>query len=62
MAIPAVCSAEMDAALFYKHVVKYFGVPSNVVSDRDVRFTGPFWTMLFRLMGTRLKFLTANNP
>ena len=40
MATPAVCTAEVIAGLFYKHVVKYFGVSSDVVSDRDVRFTG----------------------
>ena len=42
MATPSVCTAEVAAGLFYKYVVKYFGVPSDVVSDRDVRFTGRF--------------------
>jgi len=61
VATPSVCTVEVAVGLFYKHVVKYFGVSSNVVSDRDVRFTRLFWTM-FGLMGTRLKFLTANYP
>jgi hypothetical protein len=52
----------MAVGLFYKHVVKYFGVPSDVISDRNVRFTGRFWTVLFGLMGIRLKFSTANHP
>ncbi|KAH0764792.1 hypothetical protein KY285_000663 [Solanum tuberosum] len=38
------------AELFYKNVVKYFGVPSNIVSDRDTRFTGKFWTALFNMI------------
>ena len=62
VATPSVCTAEVDAGLFYKHMVKYFGVPSDVVSDRNVRFTGRLWTVLFGLMGIRLKFSTANHP
>ena len=62
MATPSVCTAKVVASLFYKYVVKYFGVPSDVVSDRDVRFTRRFWTVLVGLMGTRLKFSTANHP
>jgi hypothetical protein len=42
--------------------VKYFGVPFDIISDRDVRFMGRFWTTLFNMMGTRLKFSTANHP
>ena len=54
-------SSEIAANLFYKYVVKYFGVPANIVSDRDTRFTGRFWTTLFNLMGTELKFSTVNH-
>ena len=36
---PAVCKAKVVTTLFYKYVVKYFGISSHVVSDRDVRFT-----------------------
>jgi len=62
MATPSVCTTEVAVGLFYKHVVKYFGVPSDVISDRNVRFTRRFWTVLFGLMGIRLKFSTANHP
>lgn len=58
----SVCMAEVAAGLFYCNVMKYFWIPSDIVSDHNVRFTGRFWTMLFGLMGTRLKFLTANHP
>ena len=62
--VPAhkLCSSEVAADLFYKHVVKYFGVPADIVSDRDTRFTRRFWTTLFNMMGTELKFSTANHP
>jgi hypothetical protein len=42
VAAPTVCTAEVATKLFYRNVVKYFGVLSNIVNDRDVRFTGRF--------------------
>lgn len=62
IAAPHACPAEVAAGLFHKFVVKYFGLPEDIVSDRDTRFTGRFWTVLFGLMGSELKFSTANHP
>ncbi|KAK4385863.1 hypothetical protein Sango_2710300 [Sesamum angolense] len=62
IAAPHACPAETAAELFFKNVTKFFGVPKDIVSDRDVRFTGRFWTALFNMMGTELKFSTANHP
>ena len=56
------CSAEEAAYLFLKHVVKYWGVPQHIISDRDSRFTGRFWTELFRLLGSHLNFSTSCHP
>lgn len=39
---PHACSADVAAGLFFKNVVKYFGLPEDVISDRDARFTGRF--------------------
>ena len=61
-AAPQVRSAEIAAGLFFKNVVKHFGVPADIVSDRDARFTGRFWTCLFGLLGSKLNFSTANHP
>ncbi|KAL4282484.1 hypothetical protein GQ457_16G016990 [Hibiscus cannabinus] len=62
--IPAskVCPAEEAARLFLKNVVKYWGVPKTIVSDRDTRFTGRFWTELFKLLGSDLNFSTSFHP
>ncbi|KAK4403129.1 Transposon Ty3-I Gag-Pol polyprotein [Sesamum angolense] len=59
---PHACPAETATELFFKNVTKYFGVPKDIVSDRDARFTERFWTTLFNMMGTELKFSTANHP
>ncbi|KAL6312910.1 hypothetical protein AAG906_016058 [Vitis piasezkii] len=48
--------------LFLKHVVKYWGLPKYIISDRDPRFTGKFWTELFKLMGSELHFSTSFHP
>lgn len=56
------CSAEDTASLFFKHVVKYWGVPQNIVSDRDPRFTGSFWTELFKLLGSELNISSSYHP
>ena len=53
---------EVATDLFYKNVVKYFSLPEYIVSDRDFCFTSRFWTVLFRLLGSQLKFSTANHP
>ncbi|KAI5675744.1 hypothetical protein M9H77_06694 [Catharanthus roseus] len=59
---PTDCTAEVTARLFLKNVVKLWGVPSNIVSDRDPRFTGRFWTELFKLLGSDLNFSTSFHP
>ncbi|KAA0066511.1 reverse transcriptase [Cucumis melo var. makuwa] len=56
------CSAEMTAQLFFKHVVKLWGVPKSIVSDRDGRFIGFFWTELFFFLGTSLNISSSYHP
>jgi len=48
------CGAEWTAELFFKNIVKYWGMPLSIVSDRDPHFTGKFWTTLFKLVRTEL--------
>ena len=33
------CLVEEATRLFFDHVVKHFGLPRDIVSDRDARFT-----------------------
>ena len=56
------CSAELTAQLFFKHIVKLWGVPTSIVSDRDGRFIGTFWTELFTFLGTSLNVSSSYHP
>ena len=43
--IPTTTSITEDetAKLFFKHVILKFGIPRQVISDRDTRWRGDFW-------------------
>ena len=45
IAAPKHVTAETTAHLFFAHIVKYWGLPRDIVSDRDSRFAGIFWTV-----------------
>jgi hypothetical protein len=47
---------------FVENVVRHHGVPSEIVSDRDPKFTSRFWKELFKLLGTKLSLSTAAHP
>ncbi|CAN6678205.1 unnamed protein product [Malus baccata var. baccata] len=44
------------AALFISKIVKYHGIPSSIISDRDPRFTFKFWVAFQESLGSRLLF------
>ncbi|KAG3139039.1 hypothetical protein PC128_g25439 [Phytophthora cactorum] len=39
-----------------------YGMPLDIVSDRDPRFTARFWQKVFTLLGTQLSMSTADHP
>ncbi|GJZ41210.1 putative reverse transcriptase domain-containing protein [Tanacetum coccineum] len=43
-------------------IIRLYGTPTSIVSDRDPRFTSRFWKGLQNAWGTRLKFSTAFHP
>lgn len=60
------CSKKIDAAgvakLVFDHVVRRWGFPRGIVSDRDPRFTAEVWSNLWTRAGTQLNMTTANRP
>ena len=55
-------TTEMVASLFLSHVVKRFGFPISIVSDRDPRFVSAFWKELTNLAGIKRKMSSAAHP
>ena len=44
--------------LYIREIVRLYGVPISIVSDRDLRFMTHFWKSFQRSMGTRLTMST----
>eukprot|EP00253_Pinus_taeda_P031869 PITA_31869 len=45
-------TAEQIAELFFQHIWVHYGLPTSIVSDRDSRFVGNFWSNLWKMMDT----------
>ncbi|MCO5574136.1 hypothetical protein L7F22_027916 [Adiantum nelumboides] len=55
-------SAQDIASLFVQHIFRMHGLPRSIISDRDPKFIGHFWTSLFKSLGTNLLFNSAYHP
>ena len=47
---------------FVHNIVRLHGMPTSLVSDRDVRLRANFWRALQQKLGTELRFTTAYAP
>ena len=60
------CSKTSDttrvAQLYVQEVVLLHGLPKSIVSDRDVHFMSDFWSTLWSMLGTKLRFSMAYHP
>ena len=48
--------------VFIKEIVRFHGVPKNIVLDRDAKFTSKFWKEFFVGLRTKLAFSTTYHP
>ena len=55
-------TAEDTAQLFLDLVYKHHGLPQNIVSDRDVKFTSSFWNSFCEQVGVKLSMSSAHHP
>ena len=54
--------ASYIANLFIKEIVRLHGIPTSIISDRDVRFISYFCKTLWQKLNTKLKSSTAYHP
>ncbi|KAL0367281.1 UNVERIFIED_CONTAM: hypothetical protein Sradi_3618200 [Sesamum radiatum] len=50
------------AETYVKKIVKLHGVPVNIISDRDPRFTSRLWQRVQDHFGSKLQYSTASHP
>jgi transposase InsO family protein len=48
--------------IFAKEILRFHGLPSNIISDRDSRFTSVFWESHVSSLGIRPRMSTAFHP
>ncbi|QRV78036.1 integrase core domain protein [Ceratobasidium sp. AG-Ba] len=60
------CTAKINevetASLFRDHIWAHYGLPRQIISDRDSRWTGAFWDHLTSLLGIKQALTTAHHP
>ena len=50
------------AQAFMKEIWKVHGLPTDILLDRDTKWTGEFWKGIFGLLDIKRKLLTAFHP
>jgi len=55
-------TAQQVSRLYYDHIHRLHGLPKAIISDRDTKFTGDFWSTMQKLFGTDLLMSTAYHP
>ena len=55
-------TAPAVAAAFFRNVMAHHGLPCQLISNRDPRFTSEFWTCLMRALKTKVAHSTAFHP
>jgi hypothetical protein len=50
------------ANLFVEHVVSRFGLPDNIIADRDPRWTSDFWTAVASATKTKMSLSSSHHP
>uniref|UniRef100_A0AAV1U6J2 Integrase catalytic domain-containing protein n=1 Tax=Peronospora matthiolae TaxID=2874970 RepID=A0AAV1U6J2_9STRA len=62
VAVPETITASGCACVFIDTIFRLHGLPRELVSDKDPRFTADFWRSVFKSLGTRLKMSTSDHP
>jgi transposase InsO family protein len=62
ISVKSTCKAMDIANIIMKEIFRLHGMPKEIVSDRDTKFTSNFWKSLMDGMGTKLLFSTTYHP
>jgi Reverse transcriptase (RNA-dependent DNA polymerase)/RNase H-like domain found in reverse transcriptase/Integrase zinc binding domain/Chromo (CHRromatin Organisation MOdifier) domain/gag-polyprotein putative aspartyl protease/Integrase core domain len=62
VAVTTDISAKGLANVFHDTIIKLHGMPEEIISDRDPRFSSEFWRQLMSKLGTKVKMSTAFHP
>ena len=60
--VKSTCKAIVIANIFMKDIFRFHGMPKEIVSDRDTKFTSNFWKSLMVGLETKLLFNIAYHP
>ena len=60
--VPDSITPEGCARVFIDTIFRLHGLPRELVSDRDPRFTAAFWRSVFQTLGKRLTMSTSDHP
>ncbi len=52
-------TAQEMGRLFFTHVFKHHGLPKDIMSNQNPKFTSKFWKTLWKRMGLELKLSTS---
>ena len=53
------CTSSQTARMVFDFVIRHWGLPHRIISDRDPRFIAEFWQELWQIIGTKLNMSTA---
>jgi hypothetical protein len=54
--------AEATAILFIRYVVSHFGIPQDIIADRDGRWVSDFWKGVSKYLSTKLSLSSSHHP
>ena len=60
--LPTNATAKDVANVFLREVWKLHGLPTEIISDMDAKFSGELWESLCKLLGIKRKMSTAYHP
>jgi transposase InsO family protein len=55
-------TTEQLAKVMHRAILRHFGLPRKLISDRDPRFMSEFWRTLFRVVCAKLNISTSYHP